>query len=112
MRCVNACPKRAIETTHTYSAMVVVLSSALVSPLILKGLDAIGLLKYLDQYSISHALEPIFNSLVFIGIVFLCYKLLHYLMKFRMINKFITYSSFSKYKFWRRYKPPKLQNFP
>jgi hypothetical protein len=65
-----------------------------------------------DKFSIPQVLLPIFNSMVLIGTMFLCYKALHYMMRFRLINKFITYSSFSKYKFWRRYKPPKLQNFP
>ena len=112
MRCVNSCPKRAIETTHTYTGLVVLLSSAIISPAILKGLSAIGFLDTLSQLSITHALLPVFNSLVFVGTVFLCYFVLHYMMRFRFINKFISYSSLSKYKFWRRYKPPKLRNFP
>jgi ferredoxin len=108
MRCVNRCPQRAIETTQTYSGLLAFLSYAIVSPLIFKGLKSLGIMDWMNQSELAGSVSFIFDSLILIGIVFLGYKIIHALMRFRIVNKIITYTSFSKYKFWRRYKPPKF----
>ena len=51
------------------------------------------------------------NKLALLGLlvvvfVILAYRFIHYLMRFKLVNKIITYTSLSKYKFWRRYKSP------
>ncbi len=106
MRCVNACPKRAIETTHTYSGFLVLFSSLIISPLVILGISALEVYDWFIQSALTGHIVSIINTIVFLGIVFLSYRILHYLMKFKWINKIILYSSFSSYKFWRRYKPP------
>ncbi len=109
MRCVNNCPTRAIETTQTYSGLMILISSVVLSPLIIKGLSALGLMDWMNKFAIADTLLSIINTFIFIGFVFLCYRFLHYLMRFNFVNKIITYTSFSKYKFWRRYRSPKIR---
>ena len=109
MRCVNACPKRAIETSHSYSGLLVVISSLVLTPLVAKGLSALGIMDWINKSALTGILLSIFNSVIFVLFVFLGYRFMHYMMRFALVNKIITYTSFSKYKFWRRYKPPHIR---
>lgn len=109
MRCVNACPTRAIETTHTYTGLLAVISSLVLSPLIIKGLNALGWMDWINKSVINGILLSIFNSFILVVFVILAYRFIHYLMRFKLVNKIITYTSLSKFKFWRRYQPPKIQ---
>ena len=106
MRCVHACPKRAIQTTHTFSGLLMLIFSIVLSPLVLRVLRIVGLLDWFHQSFITKEVLSLIIWFIFIGIVFMSYRILHYLMKFKPVNKFIAYSSLSKYKFWRRYKAP------
>jgi len=110
MRCVNNCPTRAIETTQTYSGLLAFLSYVIISPLILIAAESLGILDWMKHPSLTKLVSTIIESVVLIGIVVLCYKGLHYLMRFRFVNKVIKYTSLSTYKFWRRYKPPKYNS--
>ena len=109
MRCVNACPKRAIETSHSYSGLLVVISSLVLTPLVAKGLSTLGIMDWINKSALTGILLFILNSAIFVLFVFLGYHFLHYMMRFTLVNKIITYTSFSKYKFWRRYKPPHIR---
>lgn len=112
MRCVNACPKRAIETTHSYTGLLVVLSSLVLTPLISRGLNTLGIMDWLYRFAFADFLMFIVDSVVFVGFVILGYHFIHYMMRFSLVNKIITYTSFSTYKFWRRYTPPIVHPLP
>ncbi|MCD4696785.1 MAG: 4Fe-4S dicluster domain-containing protein [Bacteroidales bacterium] len=106
MRCVNACPQRAIETTHAFSITLLLVSSIVISPLLITGLKYLGVKDWFYQSIMTRNLWSVIDAIVFLLFVFLSYRVLHYLMRFKFINRIITYTSLSKYKFWRRYKPP------
>jgi len=106
MRCVNNCPKRAIETTHAFATTLIFLSSLVISPLLIFILKYVGLWIFANQSIISQNIWSIIDTFVFMLFVFVSYRILHYLMKFKLINRIIAYTSLSKYKFWRRYKAP------
>lgn len=102
MHCMNACPQRAIETPHAYTALIWWVAFSLI-PLVV--------FKYISKnVSFSNHLGELLYSLLqlLLGglIVFSAYKLLHALMKHKLFNKLIAYTSFTRYKFWRRYKGP------
>jgi len=108
MRCMNNCPKRAIQTAHLYSFFIWYVFGSLVGGIMFN-------LFYNSCFSTQFHPESIFETFVyeffqifsyFVGI-YLAYKLLSYLMRFKAFNKFINYTSFTYYGFWRRYKPPK-----
>ncbi len=107
MRCVNACPQRAIETAHAFSISLLIISSLLISPVLLAGLKLLGLLELVNQSVFSRNVWSIVDWVIFLLFVFLSYRILHYLMRYKFINRLIAYSSLSKYKFWRRYKAPR-----
>jgi len=108
MRCVNACPQRAIETTHTFSITLLIVSSIIISPLLVTGLKHLGVMDWVNQSLITRNLWSIIDAIIYLFFVFVSYRILHFLMRYKFINKIIAYTSLSKYKFWRRYKPPKF----
>jgi len=107
MKCMNYCPERAIETAHSMVFLLLLLLSVIVNPyLSAKITDLVALL--FDGSKI--AFESIYFLVqwsVALVIFYLGYKLLHYLMRFPRINKIITYTTLTTWKFWRRYKIPR-----
>lgn len=107
MRCVNNCPQRAIETTHGYSALVVLISSLVISPLLLAGLKNLGAMDFFKQSFFTEKLLSLVDAFFFLVFVVLSYGVLHFLMRFKIVSRIIAYTSLSKFRFWRRYKAPK-----
>jgi ferredoxin len=99
MRCMSNCPRRAIETAHG-SVLVI----ALLSSLVISGL----LYSYFKQwfFDIEHTFSGfILESALFLGILGVWYRILHYAMRLKFIERMVVYTSLTKYKFWgRRYK--------
>jgi len=103
MKCMSSCPKRAIETGHGFVTVVVILNSVIFTDLFYKYLGLASFMAY-NEF-VSSVIESIL-FLIFIGI---CYRIMHYLMKFSFFNRIMLYSSLTKYKFWgRRYKAIKF----
>jgi len=106
MKCMNYCPQRAIETAHSMVFVLLFALIAIVNPyLSAKVTDLVALL--------LHGSKIAFESFYFVVqwsvallFFFAGYKLLHYLMGFPRINKIITYTTLTTWKFWRRYKIP------
>lgn len=107
MRCVNLCPQRAIETAHGFAGLIIVGVFSFLFPFLLILLNNTHILILNDQSFFSDQVEMVIKSAIFLLILFFSYKLLHIGMKYKLINRLIAYSSFSKYRFWRRYKAPK-----
>ncbi len=108
MRCVNACPQRAIETAHGHTALTVYITYGLILP-ILAGLSGYHKSSVPESQSVLMGyLWFLLESAILVLVVFLGYKLLHYFMRYKFFNRIIAYTSLSKYKFWRRYRPDKV----
>ncbi|RLD36059.1 MAG: hypothetical protein DRI74_09750, partial [Bacteroidetes bacterium] len=43
------------------------------------------------------------------AVIFASYKLLHKLLRFKIVNSIVKYTSLTKYKFWRRYRGQKIK---
>jgi len=99
MHCMSNCPKRAIETAHGS-----VLAVALLTSLVISGLFC-HYSKFLF-FDIEHTfLGFILESALFIGVLAVWYRLLHFAMRFKIVEWVVVYTSLTKYKFWgRRYK--------
>lgn len=99
MHCMSYCPKRAIETAHGSIVLITVLSSLLLSGLFYR---------YFGQlfFNIEHTfLGFILESALFLGILAVWYRLLHYAMRYKPIERLVVYTSLTRYKFWgRRYR--------
>jgi hypothetical protein len=96
---MSYCPKRAIETGHGY-----ILVFSLLFSLLLSGL----FYTYFAElfFDIEHTFAGfILNSALFLGILAGWYRIIHFGMRFRFIERVVVYTSLTKYKFWgRRYK--------
>jgi hypothetical protein len=110
MRCVNICPHRAIETAHGFSGLILFLAYALLFPFLITFLKNQDILDIKNQSEIFKQIWPFILGAILLLILFISYRILHYFMKYKIVESVITYSSLSKFKFWRRYKPPKKFN--
>lgn len=108
MKCMNHCPERAIETAHGFLAAI----GCLVNAFILFYLYAyLNLGNWFQQDGfLPYITEVVFDSIVFLLCLFLSYKVMHFLKRLRVVDKLLTYTSLTKYAFWRRYNPKKLLN--
>ncbi|NJO92099.1 MAG: 4Fe-4S dicluster domain-containing protein [Chloroflexia bacterium] len=107
MHCMNHCPERAIETALGFTAILWWIAFSLIPISLLKIILDANVFGVNEHFWLS----KLIYYFIFIGgglfIVFLAYRILHFLMRFTLFSKIITYTSLTKYKFWRRYKAPK-----
>jgi Pyruvate/2-oxoacid:ferredoxin oxidoreductase delta subunit len=104
MKCMNYCPERAIETAHSMVFLLMFALIVYVNPFLSNKIT-----DFVSQWMVHSrvAFESIYFVLqwsVALVLFFAGYKLLHYLMRFPRINKIITYTTLTTWKFWRRYK--------
>lgn len=108
MHCMNYCPERAIETALGFTAILWWFVFSLI-PLW-------GLKMVFDNSFLNISYNQTFATLIYyflfsvgaLFIIFLSYRLLYFLMRFKFFNKIISYTSLTRYSFWRRYKIPKI----
>lgn len=104
MKCMSNCPKKAIETAH----------GLIVFTAVLFHLGVLGILNYFFSEEITHINPFLYNwiiqSLLFIALLVVCYRLMHFLKRYRWFEKLLVYTSLTHYKFWgKRYRA--LKNF-
>ncbi len=104
MKCMGNCPTKAIETAHGFVAGVFLIY-AFVASVFFYG--------YFTQFIpiIVHPLVKfVLDNLIFITILLIGYRIIHWLMRFDWVNKLMIYTSLTHYKWWgRRYKALKLK---
>lgn len=103
MHCMNVCPQKAIQTPHLFTVILWYLVFSLVPLLVMRELVKTS--TFFSEY-----FDLFFKfSTIIIGfpILFFSYRTLHFLMRFRLFNWLIRYTSLSKLPFWRRYFAPK-----
>jgi len=108
MRCVHSCHVRAIETTHSFATSLILISSLVISPLLIRILDHFGAWEWINRSVIAENIWSLVYAFIFLVFTIISYRVLHFLMRYRFVNRIITYTSFSKYRFWRRYKAPRM----
>jgi hypothetical protein len=105
---MNYCPKRAIETAHSFFFIVLFATIYLVNP-VLSDQVTILVNRLLNG---SVAAYEVINTIVrwslAILIFTLAYRGMHYLSRYPFFSRLITWSSFTYWKFWRRYKAPAM----
>ena len=105
MRCMNSCPKRAIETAHGYLIGAICLLHLVVSVWFWKWVAAFIVIPQ-DQAWGMIVITVIRWILSFVTFV-LTYRLFHYLLRIPLVRDIFYYTSITRYRFWRRYKPSK-----
>jgi ferredoxin len=99
MKCMSYCPKKAIETAHGF-----IIEFTLIFYLFFLGI----FYKYFDQYFFkieNQLLSFVVETVLFLAILAVWHRMVHYLMRFRIFERLMVYTSLTKFKFWgRRYK--------
>lgn len=106
MKCMNSCPNRAIETAHLFTFFLWWLIFSILPFLLTSFASKIPAFRIFFN---KFGYEGVFNfNLYVFGIitVFFAYMILHYTLRFKIINWLITKTSLTHYKFWRRYFVP------
>lgn len=109
MRCMNNCPERAIETAHGFIIPLwYVIWTILVPASFIWFIHSSEALESLGT-GWKELIYHIIFAILFIGITIIGYRLLHFLMRFRIVNVVVAYTSLTKYRFWRRYTAPEYK---
>lgn len=106
MKCMSNCPKCAIETAHGSIAIISILFTSVITVFIYGFFD-------LYVYNLQNKwIEFILESVLFLAVLAVWYRLIHFLMRFRWIEKLVVYTSLTKYRFWgKRYKAQEYKDF-
>jgi small-conductance mechanosensitive channel len=94
---MNTCPKKAIETGHGFIVAIYMVFLA-VMPFI-----------YINFEKIFFKLESeiwqfLLETGILLMIVAVLYRVLHFGMRFKVVERMMVYTSFTRLWFWRRYK--------
>ncbi len=103
MHCMNICPKQAIQTPHLFVVVIWWLVFSVV-PIFLMQKIIPGNVFLNIHYSLFLWIIILITGL---PIIFFSYSILHFLLRFSFFNKLISFTSLTRYKFWRRYFAPK-----
>ena len=106
MQCMNRCPERAIQTAHG-----LVIGSMYLLLTIGMELLYFYTVDQLPQGSLSSVLhngnvEFLIASALCIPFMWISYRLLHYLMRYKPFEWLVIYTSLTVFRFWRRYRGP------
>ena len=107
MRCMNHCPKRAIETAHSFFFAILLALIFLVNPYLSEAVMKLsGQFPFTGSSAVYGTLHTVVKWSIAVAVFALCYRLMHYLTRYRFFSRMITYTSLTYYSFWRRYKAP------
>ncbi|MCX6280369.1 MAG: EFR1 family ferrodoxin [Bacteroidetes bacterium] len=105
MRCMNNCPKRAIETSHGYITGIMFLINLVILALFWKWVATFITIPEHNAW-IEILLTFIRWGITFLSLV-VFYRIFHYLLRIPLLRDLFYYTSLTRYRFWRRYKPSK-----
>lgn len=99
MKCMGNCPKKAIETGHGYVAGALLIFYPVLIGLFYDFFD-----KHFFKLE-NELLKMLVESALFLAFFAIWYRLIHLLLRFRLFERLVVYTSLTKYKFWgRRHK--------
>ncbi len=101
MHCMNICPENAIETPHGFMTAFFYLFSISMALSISRCLTG-------PHFSfINNELARfIILSVIALPVYFASYRIMHFLMRFSIIERIMTLTSLTHLKYWGRYKAP------
>lgn len=105
MKCMNQCPERAIETPHGFFALIIFIGSSVILASLNQAVHYHSFLKEHLPDRIGGFIAFAVDNLVLILTIFLGYRIMHFLLRYKLFEKIIVYTSLTKFRFWRRYRP-------
>ena len=103
MRCMNNCPKRAIETAHGYIIAIMCLLNIWIMGWFWRWVGMFIPIPAGNGW--AQAGVTGIRWFVTFAVMVVSYRIYHYLLRIPGIRQIFYYTSFTRYKFWRRYKP-------
>lgn len=102
MKCMAGCPRSAIQTAHGFF-------------LLIYGLSVVGAyiaLETLWQMLFSDKNDFIMIVALLLGVPFLFvgYRIIYSLMRFRLVERAMAWSSLTSFRFWGRYRAPESRD--
>jgi hypothetical protein len=105
MRCLNVCPKKAIQVSHVFTGMIAYVLYGLVLPF-----AVLLTARFAPPAAAVFASESWIMSLVrawfLLGLLFPAYRLVAALIRFRPLNFIFAGFSLTRLPLWRRYLAP------
>lgn len=106
MKCMNYCPKRAIETAHSFFFILLFALILFINPFLSEKVVAF-VNRHLSGSGVAYeVLDFIVEWGVAIMLYVMGYRLMHWLSQYRFFNRLITVTSLTHWRFWRRYRAP------
>ena len=105
MRCMNNCPKRAIETAHGYITAAMFLINLVILVLFWRWVSSLVTLPA-DKGWLKIPFTFARWGVTFAGLI-VTYRVYHYLLKIPLVRELFYYTSLTRFRFWRRYRPSK-----
>ena len=105
MRCMNICPKRAIEAAHLYIVGIMCLINMVIITMFWKWVAVFITIPEHNGW-VKLLVSITGWGITFISLV-VSYRLYHYLLRVPGIRQIFYYTSLTRFRFWRRYKPTK-----
>ena len=104
MKCMSICPQKAIETAHGFIIVIWFLASLFVGYVISYLLNHQFFENW--QWLQNENIKTLIVSFAIFPFLFIGYRLMHWLMRFKLFERIFVLSSLTKFKFWGRYKAP------
>jgi hypothetical protein len=100
---MNNCPKRAIETAHGYIIGIMCLLNMGIMVWFWQGVGRFITIPSDNGW--ARLGVSITGWILTFVVMVLSYRIYHYLLRIPGIRQIFYYTSITRYKFWRRYKP-------
>jgi Pyruvate/2-oxoacid:ferredoxin oxidoreductase delta subunit len=100
MRCIGICPKKSIQTAHSFIIPVMYLISFI--PIMAAAYNVLNI--YIGPGIAADILVRIINWGVTITLTITAYRIFSYVLKIKFFNRIFEYTSLTRY--WRRYTAP------
>lgn len=104
MKCMNECPQKAIETAHGFIIVGSIILTSFLTYLINHILTFSPFVDW--QVLKNENIKSILITILFFPLLFIGYRIMHWLMRFKLFERIFVLSALTKYKFWGRYKAP------
>jgi Pyruvate/2-oxoacid:ferredoxin oxidoreductase delta subunit len=105
MRCLNICPRKAIQVSHVFTAMTAYILYGLLFPLVI-SLVAQFLPSITAVIASKTQIIGLIRAWAILSVMFLAYRLVQVLTRFRPFNYFFAGLSLTRLLLWRRYLAP------
>jgi ferredoxin len=105
MRCMNNCPKGAIDTAHGYVIGTLLILSLVIQPLIYDTLSFYNIRWFDPDIPFSAVSRFASSAIITFTVMVGSYWCVHYMRRWGIVRTIMKYTSLTSFRFWRRYKP-------